>query len=105
MTLSLLLCSEFMSGGSIYDYLHKENGFLKMPALLRAAIDVSKGMNYLHQNNVIHRDLKTANILMDENKVSFLMINFLFLFEFFKFQIICLYSIFLQVTLTANIEY
>ncbi|KAJ3685762.1 hypothetical protein LUZ61_014926 [Rhynchospora tenuis] len=65
----LCIVTEFMSGGSLYDYLHKENDFLKVPALLRVAIDVSKGMNYLHQNNIIHRDLKTANILMDENKV------------------------------------
>jgi len=65
----LCIVTEFMSGGSIYDYLHKENDFFKMPALLQVAIDVSKGMNYLHQNNVIHRDLKAANILMDENNV------------------------------------
>lgn len=61
---------EFMSGGSIYDFLHKQKRVFKLPALLRVAIDVSKGMNYLHQNDIIHRDLKAANLLMDENEVS-----------------------------------
>lgn len=68
-----LQCSfaiEFMSGGSVYDYLHKLKGVFKLPSLLKVAIDVSKGMNYLHQNNIIHRDLKAANLLMDENEVS-----------------------------------
>ncbi|KAK6946478.1 Serine-threonine/tyrosine-protein kinase, catalytic domain [Dillenia turbinata] len=66
---SLCIVTEFMSGGSVYDYLHKQRGAFKLPSLLRVAIDVSKGMNYLHQNNIIHRDLKTANLLMDENEV------------------------------------
>lgn len=58
-----------MSGGSVYDFLHKQKGVFKLPSLLKVAIDVSKGMNYLHQNNIIHRDLKAANLLMDENEV------------------------------------
>ncbi|KAL6963654.1 Serine/threonine-protein kinase sty46 [Sarracenia purpurea var. burkii] len=66
---SLCIVTEYMSGGSVYDYLHKERGTFKLPALLRVAIDISKGMNYLHQNNIIHRDLKAANLLMDENQV------------------------------------
>lgn len=60
---------EFMLGGSVYDYLHKQKGVFKLPSLLKVAIDVSKGMNYLHQNNIVHRDLKAANLLMDENEV------------------------------------
>ncbi|XWS67689.1 hypothetical protein CRYUN_Cryun04dG0027400 [Craigia yunnanensis] len=66
---SLCIITEFMSGGSVYDYLHKQKGVFKLPFLLKVAIDVSKGMNYLHQNNIIHRDLKAANLLMDENEV------------------------------------
>ncbi|KAG6390622.1 hypothetical protein SASPL_148360 [Salvia splendens] len=66
-----LLCivTEFMSGGSVYDALHKQTGVLKLPAMLKVAIDVSRGMCYLHENNIIHRDLKAANLLMDENEV------------------------------------
>ncbi|KAK9690698.1 hypothetical protein RND81_09G148100 [Saponaria officinalis] len=66
---SLCIVTEFMSGGSVYDFLHKRKGIFKLPTLIKAAIDVSKGMNYLHQNNIIHRDLKAANLLMDENEV------------------------------------
>ncbi|KAL0365710.1 UNVERIFIED_CONTAM: Serine/threonine-protein kinase STY46 [Sesamum angustifolium] len=44
-------------------------GTFKLPALLKVGIDVSKGMNYLHQNKYYHRDLKAANLLMDENEV------------------------------------
>ncbi|PIA56746.1 hypothetical protein AQUCO_00700834v1 [Aquilegia coerulea] len=66
---SLCIVTEYMSGGSVYDYLHKQKGVFKFPSILRVAIDVSKGMNYLHQNNIIHRDLKAANLLMDEHEV------------------------------------
>ncbi|XP_030461430.1 serine/threonine-protein kinase STY46-like isoform X1 [Syzygium oleosum] len=66
---NLYIVTEFMSGGSVYDYLHKQKGVFKLPVLLKVAIDVAKGMHYLHQNNIIHRDLKAANLLMDENEV------------------------------------
>ncbi|XP_040370867.1 serine/threonine-protein kinase STY17 isoform X2 [Rosa chinensis] len=66
---NICIVTEFMSRGSVYDFLHKQKGVFKLPSLLKVAIDVSKGMNYLHQNNIVHRDLKTANLLMDEHEV------------------------------------
>ncbi|KAI5353636.1 hypothetical protein L3X38_006530 [Prunus dulcis] len=65
----LCIVTEFLSGGSMYDFVHKQTGALSLQFLLRVAIDVSRGMNYLHQNNIIHRDLKAANLLMDDNGV------------------------------------
>ncbi|XP_015384188.2 serine/threonine-protein kinase STY46-like isoform X3 [Citrus sinensis] len=65
----LCIVTEYMPGGSLYDYLHKNHNVLKLPQLLRFAIDICKGMEYLHQRNIIHRDLKTANLLMDTHNV------------------------------------
>lgn len=58
-----------MPGGNLYDYLHKNHCALKLSQLLKFAIDVCEGMGYLHLNNIIHRDLKTANLLMNTQHV------------------------------------
>ncbi|XP_052201278.1 serine/threonine-protein kinase STY46-like isoform X2 [Diospyros lotus] len=65
----LCIVTEYMPRGSLYEYLHKNRIVLKLPQLLKFAVDVCKGMEYLHQNNIIHRDLKTANLLMDNDNV------------------------------------
>ncbi|KAJ4786516.1 hypothetical protein LUZ62_037762 [Rhynchospora pubera] len=63
------IVTEYMPGGNLYDYLHKDHNKLDLPQILKIAIDVSKGMNYLHQHNIIHRDLKSANLLIDSDQV------------------------------------
>ncbi|CAA3005281.1 serine threonine- kinase STY8-like isoform X1 [Olea europaea subsp. europaea] len=65
----LCIVTEYMPGGSLYEYLHKNHVVLKLSQLLKVAIDVCKGMEYLHNKNIIHRDLKTANLLMDAHCV------------------------------------
>ncbi|KAJ0570248.1 putative dual-specificity kinase TKL-Pl-4 family [Helianthus annuus] len=65
----LCIVTEFMAGGSLYDFLHNQSGHFDVPTILKIASHISKGMNYLHQNNIIHRDLKSANLLMDENGI------------------------------------
>ncbi|XP_071703283.1 serine/threonine-protein kinase STY46-like isoform X2 [Rutidosis leptorrhynchoides] len=66
---NLCIITEYMPGGSLFDYLHKNHHTLTLVQLVEFAIDVCRGMEYLHQNNIIHRDLKTANLLMDSNNV------------------------------------
>ncbi|KAK1406838.1 hypothetical protein QVD17_38446 [Tagetes erecta] len=65
----LCIITEYMSGGSLYEYLHKNHNTVTLPQLVQFAIDVSRGMEYLHKNSIIHRDLKAANLLMDSHNV------------------------------------
>ena len=39
-------------------------GVINYPAILDTAIDIAKGMRHLHQQNVVHSDLKGGNILL-----------------------------------------
>lgn len=63
---NLCIVFEYMSGGSVYDWIRRE-GPLKLSTVLKVCVEVSRGMDYLHQRNIIHRDLKAANLLLDEN--------------------------------------
>ncbi|KAH9326571.1 hypothetical protein KI387_006749, partial [Taxus chinensis] len=70
----LMLVYEYMSGGSLNDHLYGSNA-LKYPNLdwrtrLKIALDAAQGLEYLHVGcspKIIHRDVKTANILLDSN--------------------------------------
>ncbi|KAL6642304.1 hypothetical protein ACP70R_020485 [Stipagrostis hirtigluma subsp. patula] len=63
------IITEYMSGGSLYDFVHKQHNVLELTTLLKFAVDVCRGMCYLHERGIIHRDLKTANLLMDKDHV------------------------------------
>jgi tRNA A-37 threonylcarbamoyl transferase component Bud32 len=62
----LCIVTEFMRRGSLLDYLHRHHP-LKHSVQAKLAHDVARGMDYLHRCNIIHRDLKAANLLMNEH--------------------------------------
>ncbi|XP_070762864.1 interleukin-1 receptor-associated kinase 4 isoform X4 [Enoplosus armatus] len=62
----------FMANGSLLDRLAclEESPPLSWPQRCLIAEGIARGLEYLHSNHHIHRDVKSANILLDEEFVA-----------------------------------
>ncbi|KAJ6252326.1 serine/threonine-protein kinase tnni3k-related [Anaeramoeba flamelloides] len=61
----LLLVSEFCGGGDLFQLLHSKKKITRKQKI-RIALDTAQGIQYLHSKNLIHRDLKSPNVLLKE---------------------------------------
>mmetsp|Transcript_28788 Transcript_28788/g.76888 ORF Transcript_28788/g.76888 Transcript_28788/m.76888 type:complete len:403 (+) Transcript_28788:95-1303(+) len=73
-TLPYAIVVEYCPGGSLYD-ISKGGprltlGRFSWDQRLKAALDIANGMAFLHEQNIVHRDLKAQNVLLVHPIVS-----------------------------------
>nr|CCC94789.1 putative protein kinase [Trypanosoma congolense IL3000] len=56
---------EYISGGSI-KFIRKSTGRFEEAAMQRCVKMVLEGLKHMHQHNIVHRDIKGDNVLLDE---------------------------------------
>jgi len=61
---NLAIVTEFVKSGSLYDFIHKKKS--KPTGEQRKSIvkQILGAVNYLHQHDIVHRDIKSHNFLI-----------------------------------------
>ncbi|XP_010511592.1 PREDICTED: LEAF RUST 10 DISEASE-RESISTANCE LOCUS RECEPTOR-LIKE PROTEIN KINASE-like 1.4 isoform X2 [Camelina sativa] len=66
----LLLVYEYISNGTLAEHLHGDRAEarpLSWSTRLNVAIETASALSFLHKSEIIHRDVKTTNILLEDN--------------------------------------
>eukprot|EP01041_Mallomonas_annulata_P003745 gene3745-7433_t len=63
----IFVCYEHLSGGSLWNLIH--NREVETYDYIKIAMDIACGMRFLHDNGILHRDLKSVNVLLDHDGV------------------------------------
>ncbi|XDV28429.1 hypothetical protein PO909_031746, partial [Leuciscus waleckii] len=68
---SLFIVTEFMTKGSLVDYLRSRGRtVLGGECLLKFSLNVCEAMEYLEANNLVHRDLAARNVLVSDDNIA-----------------------------------
>ncbi|CAB5342275.1 unnamed protein product [Rhizophagus irregularis] len=69
-TKEYLLVMQFANGGDLRNYFKDNFKKLTWEDKKRLAFQIADGLNYLHNENVLHRDLHSKNIVIHENNAK-----------------------------------
>ncbi|KAF0388395.1 kinase-like protein [Gigaspora margarita] len=64
---NIVLVMKFAEGGNLRQYLKNDN--LQIIKKLKIAKDITEGLKFLHDNNIIHCDMHTENILVHKGRM------------------------------------
>ncbi|ESO92636.1 hypothetical protein LOTGIDRAFT_120493 [Lottia gigantea] len=66
---ALMIVMEYAPGGTLLDYLQSRNGqLLDEEEILKFFAQMLLSLQHVHSKQILHRDLKTQNILLDKKK-------------------------------------
>ena len=73
-----IIIIECMDGGTLFNYIDT-NIIINAQEIIKRlnlALDISKGLEYIHDNDILHKDINASNVLLNNNHTSAKICNF-----------------------------
>lgn len=64
------LVMDWIEGQDLYQYCKRNS--LSLPDIVRIINQLASALNYIHEQNIVHRDVKPSNIVLDKDKNAYL---------------------------------
>ena len=61
------MITEFANKGSLFELLHQKKYSLQDEKIFKIAKQIALALQYLHRKKILHCDLKSQNILLNED--------------------------------------
>ncbi|KAI3651230.1 hypothetical protein MP228_004711 [Amoeboaphelidium protococcarum] len=61
---SLMIIMEYADGGTLFDLIQNQKSYFSEQELMYFFVQIAMAMHHVHSHNILHRDLKTSNILI-----------------------------------------
>ncbi|XP_054022442.1 serine/threonine-protein kinase Nek8 isoform X1 [Dryobates pubescens] len=67
---ALMIAMEYAPGGTLAEFIHKRcNSLLDEDTILHFFVQIVLALHHVHTKQILHRDLKTQNILLDKHRM------------------------------------
>ncbi|CAG8551010.1 5710_t:CDS:2 [Funneliformis mosseae] len=100
-----LLIMQYANGGDFQNYLEKNFKNLTWYNKKKLARQISDRLNYLHNENILHRDLHSKNVVIhDDNAKNAKITDFDLSYQYTKFSDIYSYGVLMWETSSEAIE-
>lgn len=63
----LYIITEYASNGNLHDYIKKQKQKLPEELIWKLFVQILLGLNHMHSKKILHRDIKTLNVFLDDD--------------------------------------
>ena len=65
---AIVIVMEYVTGGTLFDYIQRQKDeYIPEDKIISLFVQITVALSHIHSKNILHRDLKTQNLLIDRH--------------------------------------